>query len=77
MVKVSENFENSLKERLIDTFGRQFAQEAVLNRFDDFVEYLNRICRGPIKRFLGIHSFDNQLFRDVYKYDFSKYGAKQ
>jgi hypothetical protein len=43
----------------------------VLYRFDDFMEYLNRVTKGPVKRFLGIHSFDKQVFKDAYKYDLS------
>eukprot|EP00347_Sterkiella_histriomuscorum_P012996 403366416 len=77
IVNVNERFEVDLKQKLMDTFGKDFGQEAVLNRFDDFIEYLNRITRGPIKRFLGIHEFDKQLFKDAFKYDFSQYGSKQ
>lgn len=77
VVNVNERFESDLKQRLMETFGKDFGQEAVLNRFDDFMEYLNRITRGPVKRFLGIHEFDRTLFKDAYNYDFSAYGSKQ
>ena len=77
VLNINERFESDLKQRLLETFGKDFGQEAVLNRFDDFVEYLNRATRGPVKRFLGVHEFDRQLFKDAYKYDFSAYGSKQ
>ena len=49
----------------------------MLNRLDDFVVYLNRITSGPVKRFLGIHEFDKELFKGAFKFDFKKYGSKQ
>jgi hypothetical protein len=67
----------NLKQRLIETYGRDFGQEAVLNRLVDFTEYLNHVCRGPIKRFLGILQFDKELFCNVYKKEFKTYGDKQ
>lgn len=68
MINVNERFEGQIKERLADAFGRGFGTEAVLNKFDDFVDYLNRICGPPVKRYMGVHRFDKQLFRDVYKF---------
>jgi hypothetical protein len=44
-----------LKQRLIDQYGRDFGTEAVLSKFDDFVDYLNRIIRPAVRRFLVIH----------------------
>ena len=58
------------------TYGKDFAQEALLNRFDDFIQYLNRITKGPVRKYLGILEFDKQIFRDVYKYEFTTYSSK-
>ena len=77
LLGVNERFEGDLKQKLRATFGKDFGQEAVLNRFDDFLDYLNRVTRGPFKRFIGVHDFDRQLFKDAYKYDFAAYGSKQ
>ncbi len=50
----------------------------MLNRFEDFVNYLNRVTRGTVKRFIGIHEFDKPCFKEVYNVDFSvSYGARQ
>jgi len=43
-VQVNEQSEESIKKALIEKYGREFGTEAVLNRFDDFVNYLNRVC---------------------------------
>ncbi|CDW84548.1 emp24 gp25l p24 family protein [Stylonychia lemnae] len=77
LLNVNETFEFDIKQRLMETLGKDFGQEAVLNRFDDFIVYLNRITSGPVKRFLGIHEFDRQVMKDSFKYNFSQYGSKQ
>ena len=44
---------------------------------DDFVEYLNRVMKSEVKRWIGINQVDKEVVGAAYKWDFAPYGSKQ
>lgn len=65
-VSVNEQTEENIKRALKEKYGREYGTEAVLNRLDDYINFLNHVCQTPVKKLLNIYKFDKQAFREVF-----------
>jgi hypothetical protein len=55
--RISDKMSTTLKSRIQAEFGQEYGEEACLPKFHDFVDYLNLICKGPVRKILGVKGF--------------------